>query len=89
MDPTGESVRRVSDFGFDPSFSPDGREIAVGTVGFQFPMERSGRGTLWAIDVRSGAEARDCPAQRCGAAGLVAARDPDRVLGPAQGRRAA
>ncbi len=54
MDPTGESVRRVSDFGFDPSFSPDGREIAVGTVGFQFPMERSGRGTLWAIDVRSG-----------------------------------
>ena len=54
MDPTGESVRRVSDFGFDPSFSPDGREIVVGTVGFQFPMERSGRGSLAAIDVRSG-----------------------------------
>ena len=54
MDPTGESVRRVSDFGFDPSFSPDGGEIAVGTVGFQFPMDRSGRGELWAIDVRTG-----------------------------------
>jgi Tol biopolymer transport system component len=54
MDPTGESVRRVSDFGFDPSFSPDGREIAVGTVGFQFPMERSGRGSLWAVDVGTG-----------------------------------
>jgi Tol biopolymer transport system component len=54
MDPTGESVRRVSDFGFDPSFSPDGREIAVGTVGFQFPMERSGRGSLWAIDIATG-----------------------------------
>jgi len=54
MDLTGESVRRVSDFGFDPSFSPDGREIVVGTVGFQFPMERSGRGALWAIDVASG-----------------------------------
>jgi eukaryotic-like serine/threonine-protein kinase len=54
MDPTGESVRRVSDFGFDPSFSPDGREIVVGTVGFQFPMERSGRGSLWAVDVGNG-----------------------------------
>jgi Tol biopolymer transport system component len=54
MDATGESVRRLSDFGFDPSFSPDGREIVVGSVGFQFPMERTGRGALWAIDVQSG-----------------------------------
>jgi Tol biopolymer transport system component len=54
MDSTGESVRRLSDFGFDPSFSPDGRELVVGTVGFQFPMDRSGRGELWAIDVRTG-----------------------------------
>jgi len=54
MDATGESVRRLSDFGFDPSFSPDGREIVVGSVGFQFPMERTGRGELWAIDVQSG-----------------------------------
>jgi tricorn protease len=54
MSPTGESVRRVSAFGFDPCFSPDGREIVVGTAGSQVPTDRGARSEMWAIDVASG-----------------------------------
>ena len=59
MVPSGESVRRLSDFGFDPSFSRDGREIVVGTVGFQIPTDRAGRGELWAIEVETGQKRQD------------------------------
>jgi Tol biopolymer transport system component len=54
MSPSGESVRRLSDFGFDPCFSSDGREVVVGSVGSQLPTDRAGRGELWAIEVASG-----------------------------------
>ena len=56
MGSTGESVRRLSDFGFAPSWSPDGRELVVSTVSFDDPMNRTGRGELWAIDTVSGAK---------------------------------
>ena len=55
MESTGESVRRLSDSGFHPSWSPDGREIVVSTTGFFFPTDRSGvSGELWAIAVATG-----------------------------------
>jgi len=56
MGATGESVRRLSDFGFAPSWSPDGKEIVVSTVGFVDPLNRAGEGELWAIDAVSGAK---------------------------------
>jgi len=56
MDTSGASVRRLSDFGFYPTWSPDGRELAVAAGDFSFPTDRGGeiRG-LHAIDVASGA----------------------------------
>jgi Tol biopolymer transport system component len=55
MDTSGESVRRLTDFGFHPTWSPDGREIAVASGDFTFPTDRAGavRG-LFAIDVATG-----------------------------------
>jgi serine/threonine protein kinase/Tol biopolymer transport system component len=36
----GESVRRVTDFGFNPAWSPDGKEILFGTAGIEDPLVR-------------------------------------------------
>jgi Tol biopolymer transport system component len=58
MGSTGESVRRLADFGYNPSWSPDGREIVVSTVTFDEVASRSGRGELWAIEVASGSKRR-------------------------------
>jgi Tol biopolymer transport system component len=56
MDTAGESVRRLTDFGFHPTWSPDGKEIAVAVGDFIFPTDRGGavRG-LRAVDVATGA----------------------------------
>jgi serine/threonine protein kinase len=57
MGATGESVRRLTDFGFNPTWSPDGSEIAVATEGVELqPHARPGKATLFAVDVRSGAK---------------------------------
>ncbi len=58
MGSTGESVKRLTDFGYNPSWSPDGREIVVSTVSWAEVAGRSGKGELWAIDVSSGARRR-------------------------------
>jgi Tol biopolymer transport system component len=56
MSSTGESVRRLTDFGYFPSWSPDGRELVVSIADFQFPDNLPGEVTgLWVIDVDSGA----------------------------------
>ena len=55
MGATGENVRRLTDFGFDPAWSPDGSEIACadenvpGATGRNIVPSK-----LWAIDVASG-----------------------------------
>jgi len=55
MGSTGESVRRLTDFGFDPSWSPDSREIVVSTISAIGPNEvTSTAGDLWAIEIDSG-----------------------------------
>jgi Tol biopolymer transport system component len=55
MDSTGESVRRVSDTGYTPAWSPDGKEIVVSTNTFIYPTDMAGSGgTLEAIDLRTG-----------------------------------
>jgi len=55
MGATGESVRRLSDFGFNPTWSPDGKEIAIAETGMtEDPNNRAGVSALWAIEVSSG-----------------------------------
>ncbi len=54
MGATGESVRRVSDRGHNPTWSPDGRRLAVSTEGIVDPMSRQGTAELWSIDVATG-----------------------------------
>jgi len=55
MGATGESVRRLGDFGFDPAWSPDGAEIVVAEDATESPLNRSGlTSNLWAIRVKDG-----------------------------------
>ncbi|HXI12363.1 MAG TPA: protein kinase [Thermoanaerobaculia bacterium] len=57
MGATGESVRRLTDFGYNPSWSPDGSRLVVATVHVKLaPHSRSGMSELWLIDARSGAK---------------------------------
>ncbi len=44
MDQTGESVRRLTDFGYAPAWSPDGKQIAVATDTFLYPTDLAGKG---------------------------------------------
>jgi eukaryotic-like serine/threonine-protein kinase len=54
MGATGESVRRVSDFGHNPSWSPDGRRIVVSTEGGNNPTGRGTTAALWVVEVQNG-----------------------------------
>lgn len=59
MGATGESVQRVTDFGFNPTWSPDGTELAVSTLRFLNPYlaERGPNVQLRVVDITTG-EAR-------------------------------
>jgi eukaryotic-like serine/threonine-protein kinase len=54
MGATGESVRRLSDVGYNPAWSPDGKRIVVGTEAIENPLGRTGLSELWTIEVPSG-----------------------------------
>jgi eukaryotic-like serine/threonine-protein kinase len=54
MGVTGEAVRRLTDFGFNPSWSPDGKEIAVSTEGAFNPAARYSRSQIFLVDVGTG-----------------------------------
>jgi Tol biopolymer transport system component len=54
MGATGESVRRLTDSGFNPSWSPDGRYIVVADEGIRSPLTRNIWSRLWAVDVATG-----------------------------------
>jgi len=54
MGATGESARRLTADGYDPSWSPDGTRIAYATEGVQDPYSRAVRSSLWTVDVASG-----------------------------------
>ena len=51
---TGESVRRVTEFGFHPAWSPDGRRIAFTTEEINDPAGRQGEATLYIVDQAGG-----------------------------------
>ena len=50
MEETGENPRRVADFGFHPSWSPDGKKIVISERGYDRPQTR-GLSSLWVIDI--------------------------------------
>lgn len=55
MGATGENVRRLTDFGYLPAWSPDGKEIICATDLFVDPNIRTGRSSeLWTITVATG-----------------------------------
>ena len=57
MGATGESVRRLTDFGYNPTWSPDGSRLVVATEGVKLaPRSRGGTSELWLIDARTGAK---------------------------------
>jgi Tol biopolymer transport system component len=60
MGVTGESVRRLTDFGYNPSWSPDGKRIVVATERVELqPRNRTERNSeLWLIDTQTGARRR-------------------------------
>ncbi len=58
MGATGESVRKVTDFGFMPTWSPDGREVAVVTERADLPWGRPTRSELWAVSIENGQRRR-------------------------------
>jgi Tol biopolymer transport system component len=54
MGATGESVRRLADFGFNPAWSPDGKEIVFGTSTAVNPASRLAFDSqLWVVNASS------------------------------------
>jgi eukaryotic-like serine/threonine-protein kinase len=57
MGATGESVRLVSEGGFHPSWSPDGKEIVYSLAGRDAPDVRNTRPSqLWVVNIETGAK---------------------------------
>jgi eukaryotic-like serine/threonine-protein kinase len=55
MSTTGESVKRLTDFGFNPSWSPDGTELVLAMGRFLSPTDRgSFADGLWVVNVATG-----------------------------------
>ncbi len=54
MGATGESVRRLTDFGMDPCWSPDGHRVAFGTEAVDDPYGRLTLSTLWTVELETG-----------------------------------
>ncbi|HEY7370341.1 MAG TPA: protein kinase [Thermoanaerobaculia bacterium] len=58
---TGESVRRLTNGGYDPAWSPDGKRIAYTMEAVKDPYSREGISELWTADVASGKTTRLLP----------------------------
>ena len=58
---TGESVRRVTETGFDPAWSPDGKQIAYGTEEINDPSSRLGEAMLYVVERRRRFAGRSSP----------------------------
>jgi serine/threonine protein kinase/Tol biopolymer transport system component len=56
MGATGESVRRLTDFGYNPAWSPDGRRLAVATDGTADPLQHGRDSEIWVVEIATGAK---------------------------------
>jgi eukaryotic-like serine/threonine-protein kinase len=56
MEATGESVRRITDFGFDPCWSPDGTELVVADERVRDPMSRAMDSRIRVVRVADGGQ---------------------------------
>ena len=57
IETTGENLKRVSDIGFHPAWSPDGKEIVFSTFGMDAPNVRVGnKNSLQIINLETGAK---------------------------------
>jgi Tol biopolymer transport system component len=54
MGSTGESARRLTDFGYNPSWSPDGKWIVLATEAIEHPFSRGTESKIWKVDASSG-----------------------------------
>lgn len=54
MGATGESVRRLTDSGYSPAWSPDGKEIVYASGFAPLPFNRGPISQLWAVNVDTG-----------------------------------
>ncbi|CAN5578775.1 hypothetical protein BH20ACI3_BH20ACI3_39560 [soil metagenome] len=55
MGATGENVRRLTDLGFNPAWSPDGKEIACAEEPIVYPVARGlVSSPLWVVNVATG-----------------------------------
>jgi len=54
MGATGESAKRITDFGFHPSWSPDGTEIVCATMNFTGPDSRGPSSRLFRVKLATG-----------------------------------
>jgi serine/threonine protein kinase/Tol biopolymer transport system component len=54
MGATGESVRRLTEFGYNPAWAPDGRRIVFATEGVADPLQRRQTSQLWVMDLAAG-----------------------------------
>ena len=55
---TGESVRRLTEIGFEPAWSPDGKQIAFTTEEITDPANRLGDSTLYVVEAATGSTPR-------------------------------
>lgn len=58
MGATGESVRRLTETGFNPAWSPDGSQLVYSTERAVTPRTIYGGGELWTVELSSGASKR-------------------------------
>jgi serine/threonine protein kinase/Tol biopolymer transport system component len=58
MGATGESVRRLTNFGYNPAWSPDGGEIVCADEAVDDPLRRGGVSRLWRVRVADGTKRR-------------------------------
>ena len=55
---TGESARRITDFGFHPAWSPDGQRLMFCAEEIEVPVSRTSTSALWLVDAKGGTPAK-------------------------------